>query len=122
MVFGPQKPTQYYAELILKDARVYITHGNMLAGRWGQYHVELEMDAVVRDRASNVMFRAPMKVDHKRKRHSVDGRHPSTKVDRRRVMKVLDEAFQVLGLDLAWNVRRAHLRRNMGDITSPEDF
>jgi hypothetical protein len=116
MDFGRGKKVVYVAEVELTDARMRIEKGDMLNGKWGRYVIDLEATMLVRDENSLIMRETPLRIRHERQRKGDGGRQPSTAHDRARIVQALNEAFEPLALELAWEIRRGHLRRGAADI------
>jgi hypothetical protein len=123
MDFGRNKDHVYVAEVELTDARMRILKGDMINGKFGRYAISLQANVLVRDENSLILRQTPISIRHERQRDGDGGRQPSIAQDRARIVQALNEAFEPLALELAWETRRAHLRRNAADIgkTSLDD-
>ncbi len=106
--FGVRNDHFYTVEMSLKHFRNYIQTGTFLTTRFGSYVSEVEVEMLVRDMNSNVMFRETYSSEFVNKRSAVDGRHPNEKQDRKMMLQTMNEAIKRIAYRTVWDVRNWH--------------
>ncbi len=106
--FGVRNDRFYTVEMTLKHFRNYIQTGTFLTTRFGSYVSEIEVEMLVRDMNSNVLFRDTYPSEYVIKRPAVDGRHPGEKHDRKMMLKTMNEAVKRVSYRTVWDVRNWH--------------
>lgn len=121
MQFGPRKQQVYVVEGSITKTNIAIRSGSFFTGHWGRYVIAIDTEIVVRNPDSSIVTRTPVSIKHEMSRHSQNGRNPTADQDRSRILKVLDQAVRDMAVQIAWKVRRAHLRKNI-DVLVEDSF
>ncbi len=106
--FGVRNDHFYTVEMSLKHFRNYIQTGTILTTRFGSYVSEVEIEMLVRDINSNVLFRDTYSSEFVTKRPPVDGRHPNEKQDRKKMLETMNEAVKRIAFRTVWDIRNWH--------------
>lgn len=102
---GSDKSTQLYMEVGIHKFKTTVEH--MWFNRYGKYVADIELDVLVRDDKSRVIYKDRIEMRRDMNRYSYKSAFPSDKQDRREMKALVKNVMDGLTVDLGWDLRQA---------------